>query len=94
MSALIRSVWVSTAATSARRSSAKCSRSALSVSGREGTGAGLSSAAASAGASTGVKLGCSTMRRSETRCSWFSTLETSVGRICFGSTPTAPSARA
>ena len=43
---------------------------------------------------SGVKLDCSPLRRSGTRCSWYSTLETSAGLICFGSTPTAPSARA
>ena len=95
-SAVMRSVCVSTPATSARRSSAKCSRSAR-VGERLGVGRGEARPALCRPRPrtlTGVKVDCSVLRRSGTRCSWYSTLETSVGLICLGSTPTAPSARA
>ena len=43
---------------------------------------------------TASKERCSSVRRSGISFSWYSTFETSVGWICFGSTPIAPSARA
>ena len=94
ISAVMRSVWVSMPATSARRSSAKCSRSVLSVRGLDGTAAPGSVGTPSTRALNGVKLACAGLRRSGTRCNSYSTLDTSVGLICLGSTPTAPSARA
>ena len=67
-SAVMRAVCVSMVASSARRSSANSSRSALSVSGLTGGAAGAE-VAASGGALAATKVDCSGPRRSGTRCS-------------------------
>ena len=59
-----------------------------------GLGAAALASGAPASSSTGASAGSSRSRRSGTRCSSYSTFDTSTGLTCFGSTPIAPSARA
>ncbi len=75
-SAVMRSVWVSIPATSARRSSANCSRSSVSVKGlwlapaEPGPTWSSTRPSPALGTPIGLNVVCSEVRRSATRCNW------------------------